>query len=49
MEKTKINKDTIIKSVVKMIADKEDVRSYIKGKTSIHTLTKKGIKFAEPI
>lgn len=49
MKDAKINKTKIIKSVTKMIADKEVVRSYIKGKTSIQTLTKKGIKFAQPL
>lgn len=32
-----------------MVADKEMVRAYIKGKIPIQTLTKKGIKFAKPI
>jgi predicted transcriptional regulator len=49
MKKENVNKEIIIKSVSKMIADKEIVRSYIKGKTSIQTLTKKGIKFAKPL
>lgn len=49
MKDTKINKAKIMKSVNKMIADKEVVRSYIKGKTSIQTLNKKGIKFAKPL
>lgn len=49
MKKRTINKNQILKSVAKMVADKEVVRSYIKGKTSIQTLTKKGIKFAKPL
>ncbi|MFD1629237.1 hypothetical protein [Pseudopedobacter beijingensis] len=49
MQKQDIKKETIIKSVSKMAADKEIVRSYIKGKTSIQTLTEKGIKFAKPL
>lgn len=49
MKKENISKKTILKSVVKMVTDKEYVRSYIKGKTSIQTLTKKGIKFAKPL
>lgn len=44
-----MKKETIKKSVLKMIADKEIVRSYIKGEVSIQTLTKKGIKFAKPL
>jgi hypothetical protein len=47
--KKEINKKTIIDSISKMIADKEAVRSYIKGKTTIQTLNKKGIKLAKPI
>jgi len=49
MNKAKINKDIVIKSVAKMLSDKEVVRSYMKGKTSINTLTKKGIKLANPL
>jgi hypothetical protein len=44
-----IKKETVIKSISKMVSDKEAVCSYIKGKTSIQTLTKKGIKFAKPL
>jgi hypothetical protein len=49
MKTKEIKKETIIKSVAKMVADKESVRSYIKGKASIQSLTKKGIKFAKPL
>ncbi|WP_262148809.1 hypothetical protein [Chryseobacterium foetidum] len=49
MKKEAIKKEIIIKSISKMIADKEAVRSYIKGETSIQTLEKKGIKFAKPL
>ncbi len=49
MKKQNIDKKKVLQSVAKMIADKEVVRSYIKGKTSIQTLTKKGIKFAKPL
>lgn len=49
MNKVKINKDKVIKSVAKMLSDKEVVRSYIKGKTSKDTLSKKGIKLANPL
>lgn len=49
MQKQDVKKETIIKSVSKMAADKEIVRSYIKGKTSIQTLTEKDIKFAKPL
>ena len=47
--KKEINKDLILKSVAKIVTDKEAVRSYIKGKTSIESLTTKGIKFAKPL
>ncbi len=47
--KKELNKETILKSVNKMITDKEAVRSYIKGETSIQSLIKKGIKFAKPL
>lgn len=49
MKKQSIDKKQVLKSVVKMVADKEVVRSYIQGKTSIQTLNKKGIKFAKPL
>ena len=49
MNKVTINKDKIIKSVAKMLSDKEVVRSYMKGKTSKNTLSKKGIKLAKPL
>ena len=49
MKKIIINKEAVISSVAKMVADKSAVRSFLKGKTSIETLTQKGIKFAKPI
>lgn len=49
MKKKEINKDVIVKSVAKMVSDKEAVRAYIKGKTSISTINKKGIKLAKPL
>jgi predicted transcriptional regulator len=49
MGKVKIDKDNVIKSVAKMLSDKEVVRSYMKGKTSKTTLSKKGIKLAKPL
>lgn len=49
MNKVKINKDKIIKSVVKMLSDKESVRSYAKGKITLEELSKKGIKLANPL
>jgi hypothetical protein len=49
MKNKEINKERILKSVSKMIADKNAVRFYIKGETSLDTLTQKGIRFAKPL
>jgi len=49
MNKVKINRDKVIKSLAKMLSDKEVVRSYMKGKTSKNTLSKKGITLAKPL
>ena len=49
MKKIVIDKEAVISLVAKMVADKSAVRSFLKGKTSIETLTQKGIKFAKPI
>lgn len=49
MKKIVIDKEAVISSVANMVADKSAVRSFLKGKTSIETLTQKGIKFAKPI
>lgn len=49
MNKVGINKDKVIKSVAKMLSDKEAVRSYMKGKTSKNTFSKKGIKLTKPL
>ncbi|WP_432670375.1 hypothetical protein [Flavobacterium sp. SM2513] len=44
-----ITKESILKSITKMVADKATVRSFLKGNTSIETVTQKGIKFAKPL
>ena len=49
MKNKKIDKEVLLKSVEKMLSNKESVLSYIKGKTSLKTLTQKGIKFANPL
>ena len=49
MNTVKISKDKVIKSVAKMLSDKEAVRAYMKGKTSINALSKNGIKLANPL
>ena len=49
MKKKDINKKKVLKSVVKMVTDKETVRSYMQGKISMQKLTERGIKFANPL
>jgi len=49
MTKVQKNKATIIKSLHQTAKNKEMVRSYLKGETSLDVLTKKGIKFAKPL
>ena len=44
MKQKEIDKETIIKSISKMIEDKDVVRSYIKGEISIQAVNKKCIK-----
>ena len=44
-----ITKESIMKSITKMVSDKAMVRSFLKGNTPIEKLTQKGIKFAKPI
>ena len=39
----------VLKSVAKMVSDKEVVRTYLQGKISVDVLNKKGIKFAKPL
>ena len=48
MKNKENNKAKIIKSISKMISDKEAVRSYIKGEISIETLENKEITLAKP-
>ncbi len=49
MKTKEINKEIVLKSLAKMFADKKSVLSYIKGKTTLSAITKKGIKFAKPL
>ncbi len=44
-----VTKESIMKSMTKMVADKAIVRSFLKGNTSIEAVTQKGIKFAKPL
>lgn len=47
--KKALNKELVLQSLAKMMADKDAVRSYIKGKTTISSLKSKGIKLAKPL
>ena len=49
MKIKEIKKEIVLKSVAKMLSDKESVLSYIQGKTTLRALTQKGIKFAKPL
>ena len=49
MQKIVINKEAVISSIAKMVADKNAVRSFLKGKASIESLKEKGIKLANPL
>ena len=49
MKKITTNKQTVIESVAKMVADKNAVRTFLKGKASIESLKEKGIKLANPL
>jgi hypothetical protein len=49
MKQHSINKKKIVQSVNKLIADKDAVRAYIKGKLPLKSLTDKGIKLAKPL
>jgi hypothetical protein len=49
MNANTINKELILKSITKIVADKNSVRSFLKGKISIETLTENGIKLAKPL
>lgn len=48
-KKIVIKKDAVLPAVLKMVADKAAVRSYLKGNSTIETLKQKGIKLAKPI
>ena len=49
MQEKEINKDIVLKSVAKMLSNKESVLSYIKGKITLDALTEKEIKLAKPL
>ncbi|QPH41724.1 hypothetical protein [Pedobacter endophyticus] len=43
------NKEKISAAIHKMISDKNAVRSYLQGETSLNRLKEKGIKLAKPL
>ncbi|UUF12638.1 MULTISPECIES: hypothetical protein [Flavobacterium] len=49
MKKITADKQKALESVIKMVADKNAVQSFLKGKTPIETLNKKGITLANPL
>jgi hypothetical protein len=49
MKTTVINKEAVRKAIIKMRDDKMAVRAFLEGKTSIETLTSKGIKLVRTI
>lgn len=49
MKTTVVNKETIKQAILKMREDKLTVRSFLKGQSSIETLTSKGIKLVEAV
>ena len=49
MKKVVVNKKSVIESVTKMVTDKNTVRQFLKGKTTIETLKQKGITLAKPL
>ncbi|MFG4000886.1 hypothetical protein [Flavobacterium aquidurense] len=49
MKPTIVNKESVKKAIIKMRDDKVAVRSFLQGKTSIETLTSKGIKLVKTI
>jgi hypothetical protein len=49
MKKITTDKKTILESVTKMVDDKNAVRLFLKGKSSIETLKEKGITLAKPL
>jgi hypothetical protein len=49
MKKITTNRQIIIESVTKMVADKNAVRLFLKGKSTIEILKEKGITLAKPL
>lgn len=49
MNVNRINKETVVSSLAKLVANKRLVRSYLKGEISAQTLTKNGIQLAKPL
>ncbi|MDW8852650.1 hypothetical protein SD960_21290 [Flavobacterium sp. MMLR14_040] len=49
MKKITINKEKALRSLTKMIADKNAVQLFLKDKTSIEDLKQKGISLVNPL
>ncbi len=49
MNVNRINKEMVMRSVAKIVADKKMVRSYLKGEVSAQTLSDNGIRLAKPL
>lgn len=49
MKKITKSKKALLESVVKMAADKDAVRLFLKGKTPIESLKEKGIRLVNPL
>lgn len=49
MKTTAVDKELIKKAIIKMRDDKTAVRSFLQGKSSVETLTSKGIKLVKTI
>ena len=47
--KTTVNKEAVKKAIIKMREDKNAVRAFLKGNSSVETLTSKGIKLVRTI
>ena len=49
MNVNRINKETVVSSLAKLVVNKRLVQSYLKGEISAQTLTKNGIQLAKPL
>ncbi|MWB92868.1 hypothetical protein GON26_00665 [Flavobacterium sp. GA093] len=49
MKKITTNKQAVLNSLAKMVANKDTVRLFLQGKTSAEALKQKGITLAKPL